>query len=144
MFVEPEEPEVAEAQEDPPATSSGSDLQPPAPLPPTLSWSLLSNYQRQCVVHFKSEGHRGAWGDCVVVSQLFSTSVCHSFQKSGSPLGFLVSACLQRPFGGLRLFRLNFELIINLFNFFRSSMVYIHVSIFECVGFEPGALRVRV
>ena len=31
MFVEPEEPEVGEAEEDPPATSSGSDLQPPAP-----------------------------------------------------------------------------------------------------------------
>ena len=26
MFVEPEEPEVAEAEEDPTATSSGSDL----------------------------------------------------------------------------------------------------------------------
>ena len=39
---------------------------------------------------------------------------------------------------------LNFELIINLFNFFRSSMAYTHVSIFESVGFEPGALRVRV
>ena len=92
--------------------------------------SLLSNYQRQCVVDFKSEGHRGAWGDCVVVSQSFSTSVCHSFQKSGSPAGFLVSACLQRLFGGLWLFRLNFELIINLFNFFRISMAYTHVSVF--------------
>ena len=70
--------------------------------------SLLSNYQRQCVVHFKSEGHRGAWGDCVVVSQLFSTSVCQSFQKNGSLVGFLVSASLQRLFGGLRLFGLNF------------------------------------
>ena len=39
MFVEPEEPEEAEAEEDPPATSSGSDLQPPAPLAPRLSWS---------------------------------------------------------------------------------------------------------
>ena len=106
--------------------------------------SLLSNYQRQCVVHFKSEGHRGALGDCVVVSQLFSTSVCHSFQKSGAPVGFLVFACLQRLFGGLRLFRSNLELIINLFNFFRSSMAYTHVSTLECVGFEPGALRVRV
>ena len=62
--------------------------------------SLLSNYQHQCVVHFKSEGHQGAWGDCVVVSQLFSTLVCHSFQKSGSPVGFVVSACLQRCLGG--------------------------------------------
>ena len=33
MYVEPEEPEEAEAEEDPPATSSGSDLQPPAPCP---------------------------------------------------------------------------------------------------------------
>ena len=56
--------------------------------------SPLSNYQHQCVVHFKSEGHRGAWGNCLVVSQLFSTLVCHSFQKSGSPVGFVVSACL--------------------------------------------------
>ena len=39
MFVEPEEPEEAEAEEDPPATSSGSALQPPAPPPPRLSWS---------------------------------------------------------------------------------------------------------
>ena len=106
--------------------------------------SLLSNHQRQCVVQFESESHRGAWGDCVVVSQLFSTSACHSFQKSGSPVGLLVSACLQCLFGGLPLFTLNFEWIINLFNFFRSSMAYTHVSIFEWVGFEPGALRVRV
>ena len=70
--------------------------------------SLLSNYQHQFVVHFKSEGHQVAWGDCVVVSQLFSASVCHCFQKSGSPVGFVVSACLRRLFGGLRLFRLNF------------------------------------
>ena len=39
MFVEPEEPEVGEAKEHPPATSSGSDLQPPAPPAPRLSWS---------------------------------------------------------------------------------------------------------
>ena len=39
MFVEPEEPEEAQAEEDPPATSSGSDLQPPAPPAPRLSWS---------------------------------------------------------------------------------------------------------
>ena len=39
MFVEPEEPEVAEAEEDPPATSLGSDLQPPALPAPRLSWS---------------------------------------------------------------------------------------------------------
>ena len=70
--------------------------------------SLLSNYQRQCVVHFKIKGHRGAGGDGVVVSQLFSTSLCQSFQKSGSLVGFLVFACLHRPFGGLRLFGLNF------------------------------------
>ena len=38
MFVEPEKPEVANAEEDPPATSSGSDLQPRAPLAPRLSW----------------------------------------------------------------------------------------------------------
>ena len=60
--------------------------------------SLLSNYQHQCVVHFKSEGHWGAWGDCVVVSQLFSTSLCHDFQKSGSPVVLwclhVFSACL--------------------------------------------------
>ena len=39
MFVEPEVPKVGEAEEDPPATSSGSDLQPPAPPAPRLSWS---------------------------------------------------------------------------------------------------------
>ena len=39
MFVEPEEPEEAEAEEDPPATSSGSDLQPRAPPARRLSWS---------------------------------------------------------------------------------------------------------
>ena len=38
MFVEPEVPEVGEAEEDPPATYSGSDLQPPAPPAPRLSW----------------------------------------------------------------------------------------------------------
>ena len=38
MFVEPEALEVGEAEEDPPATSSGSDLQPPAPPAPRLSW----------------------------------------------------------------------------------------------------------
>ena len=38
MFVETEEPEVAQAEEDPPSTSSGSDLQPFAPLAPRLSW----------------------------------------------------------------------------------------------------------
>ena len=65
--------------------------------------SLLSNYQNQCAVHFKR-----AWGNCLVVTQLPSTSVCHSFQKSGSPVGLVVSACLQRLFGGLWLFRLNF------------------------------------
>ena len=36
MFVEPEEPEVAEV--DSPATSWGSDLQPPAPPAPRLRW----------------------------------------------------------------------------------------------------------
>ena len=39
MFVEPEGPEEEEPEEDPPATSSGSDLQPPAPPAPRLSWS---------------------------------------------------------------------------------------------------------
>ena len=39
MFVEPEVPEVGEAEEDPPATSSGNDLQPPAPPAPRFSWS---------------------------------------------------------------------------------------------------------
>ena len=115
---------------------------------------------RQCVFHFKSEGgiallsfiyvqrqrviHWWAWGNCVVFSQLFSTSMCHSFEKRGSPVGFLLSACRQRLVGWLRFFGLNFSLIIKLFNFFRSSMACKHVSIFECVGFEPGALRVRV
>ena len=81
-------------------------------------------YQRQCVIHTKSEGHWWAWGDCVVVSEFFSTSLCHSFQKRGSPLGFPVSACLQRLFGWSRCFRLNFSLIINLFNFFNSSHMF--------------------
>ena len=100
-------------------------------------------YRRQCVIHFKSEGHRWAWGDFVVVSELFSTSVCHSFQTSGSPVGLLVAG-LQRLFRWLPFFKLNFSLIINLFNFFDSSMACTHVSIFECVAFQPGALRVRV
>ena len=39
MFVEPEVPQVGEAEEDPPATSYGSDLQPPAPPAPRLIWS---------------------------------------------------------------------------------------------------------
>ena len=39
MFVEPKELEEEEAEEDPPATSWGSDLQPPAPPAPRLSWS---------------------------------------------------------------------------------------------------------
>ena len=60
-------------------------------------------------------------------------------------MGFVVSACLERLFGGLQVFRLNFfELIINRFNFFRFSIAYTHVSIFECFGFEPRAFRVRV
>ena len=37
-FVEPKELEAEEAEEDPAATSSGSDLQPPAPPAPRLSW----------------------------------------------------------------------------------------------------------
>ena len=102
--------------------------------------SLLSNCQNQYVVHFQR-----AWGKCFVVCLWLSTSVCHSFQKSGSPVGFVVSAYFQRLFGGLRLFGLNFfELIINLFNFLRSSTAYTQVSIFECVAFEPRAFRVRV
>ena len=102
--------------------------------------SLLPNCPNQCVVHFQR-----ARGNCLVVCRWLSTSVCHSFQKSGSPVGFVVSACLQRMFGGLRLFKLNFlKLIINLFNFFRYSIAYTQVSIFECVGFEPRAFRVRV
>ena len=39
MFVEPEVREVGEVEEDPHANSSGSDLQPLAPLAPRLSWS---------------------------------------------------------------------------------------------------------
>ena len=88
---------------------------------------------RQCVFHFKSEGHWWAWGDYVVVSELFSTSVRHPFQKSASSVGFLVSTGLQRLFGWLRLFGLNSSLIINLFNFFSSSMACTHVLTFECV-----------
>ena len=71
-------------------------------------------FQHQSVIPFKTVGHR--W--------------------------FLW--CLPVFGAWLRLFRLNFSLIINLFNFFNSSMACTHVSIFECVGFEPGALRVRV
>ena len=100
--------------------------------------------QCQRVVHFKSEGHWWAWGDCGVVSELFSTSVGHSFQRSGSPVDILVSACLQRLFGWLPFFKLNFSLIINLFNYFNSSMACTHVSIFGCVAFELGTLLVRV
>ena len=48
-------------------------------------------YRRQCVIHFKSEGHWWACGDCVVVSELFSTSVCRSFQTKGSPVGLPVA-----------------------------------------------------
>ena len=65
--------------------------------------SLLSNCQNQCIVHFQR-----AWEYCLVGCRWLSTSFCHSFQKSGSPVGFVVSACLQRLFVGLRLFRLNF------------------------------------
>ena len=39
MFVEPEEPEEEEAEEDPPATSFGTDLQPRAPPAPRFSSS---------------------------------------------------------------------------------------------------------
>ena len=39
MFGKPEEPKVGEAEENPPATSSGSDMQPLAPSAPRLSWS---------------------------------------------------------------------------------------------------------
>ena len=39
MFVEPEVLAVGEAEQEPPATSSGSDLQPPAPPAPRLSCS---------------------------------------------------------------------------------------------------------
>ena len=53
-------------------------------------------------------------------------------------MGFMVSACLQRLLRWLRFFRLNFSLLINLFNFFNSSKACTHVSIFECVGFEQG------
>ena len=83
-------------------------------------------FPRQCVIHFKSEGHRWAWGDCVVVSQLVSTSMCHSFQKRGSPVGFLLSACRQCLFGWLRFFKLNFSLIFNLFNFFAGFFNGLH------------------
>ena len=59
-------------------------------------------------------------------------------------MGFLVSLCLRRLVGWLRFFRLNVSLIINPFNFSNSSMACTHVSIFECMEFELGALRVQV
>ena len=77
-------------------------------------------FQRQRVIHFNSGGHRWACGDCVVVRQLSSTSMCHSFEKGVSPVGFPLSACRQRLVGWLQFFRLNFSLIMNLFNFFNS------------------------
>ena len=83
-------------------------------------------FQRPCVIRFKTEGHWWAWGDCVLVSQLFSTSMCHSFQKRGSPVGFLFSACHQRLFGWLRFFKLNFSLIFNLLNFFAGFFNGLH------------------
>ena len=39
MFIVPEVPQVGEAEEDPLATSSDSDLEPPVPPAPRLSWS---------------------------------------------------------------------------------------------------------
>ena len=71
-------------------------------------------FRRHCVIHFKSEGHRWAWVDCVVLSELFSTSMCHSFRKRGLPVGFLVSACRPRLVGLLLFFTLSSFLIINL------------------------------
>ena len=75
-------------------------------------------FQRECVIHCKSEGHWWASGDCVVVSELFSTSMCHSFEKRGSPVVFLLPPCRQHLVGWLRFFKLNFSLIFHLFYFF--------------------------
>ena len=54
-------------------------------------------------------------GEWCVVSQLFSMSMCHSFQKRGSPVGFLFSTYCRRLFGWLRSFKLNFSLLFNFF-----------------------------
>ena len=51
-------------------------------------------FQRQCLIHFTSEGRWRAWGDCVGVIHLFSTSMCHTFHEWGSP----VVAVLQVEF----------------------------------------------
>ena len=60
-------------------------------------------------------------------------------------MGFLLSAYRQRLVRRLRFFKPKFSLIFILFSFLQdSSMAWTHVSIFECVGFEPGALRVQV
>ena len=57
----------------------------------------VNYFQRQCVIHFKSDGH-----------------CC---------MGFLVSAFRQRLFG---FFKLNFSLIFNLFNFFAGFFNGLH------------------
>ena len=68
-----------------------------------------------------------------------------SFISKGRATGGFSGVCLSSaPVWVVRFFRLKFSFIINLFNFFSSSMACTHVSVFKCVGFEPGALRVRV
>ena len=51
------------------------------------------------------------------VNHLFSMSMCNSFNKCGSPVGFLLSAYCQRLFGWLRFFKLNISFVFNLFSF---------------------------
>ena len=93
-------------------------------------WSFIY-FQRQCVIHFKSEGHWLARGDCVIVSPLFSMSMCHSFQKRVSPVGFLLSTCRRRLFGWLWFFKFKF------FNFFAGFFNGQHT------GFNFGVRGVR-
>ena len=52
--------------------------------------------------------------------------MCHSFQKLGSPVGFLPTACRQRLFAWLRFFQLNFSSIYNLFNLFAGFFNGLH------------------
>ena len=62
----------------------------------------------------------------VVVGQLFSTSMCHSFEKRGSPVVFLLSACRPRLVGWLRFLRFSVSLIIIIFNFFAGFFHGLH------------------
>ena len=68
---------------------------------------------------------RYLWAPGMGTTVLLLFIKCHLFQKVGSLVGFFF-ACLQRLSIWLRFFRLNFSLIINLFNFFRGFFNGLH------------------